>query len=278
MPRTPNITVRWNAVFADPKSRVAKRNALVGRAVNGRRATRALYAAFPMDAVEVGRGTYGVVYRAKAIDAARWMNMARVTSGAYVQGTAPQRGNVIIKFVEYSDVESRREAMHEVMVHESLPRSHYWVPLYGVVVTPNAVISVMGVADGVTLSTYASAHHGVPYKLADAVWKAVTALWRAGYAHTDLHSENIIVDPKNLGVKLIDFGLAAPFKTRPTRTQVTDAAWQRTVHHALDSLAAERFRPKSVDNDDITRHSGNTQMLRVLAATSRPPSHRLKNI
>lgn len=42
--------------------------------------------------------------------------------------------------------------------------------------------------------------------------KAILSIWSAGYIHTDLHVENLLIDPETLQIKVIDFGLAVKSK------------------------------------------------------------------
>lgn len=63
--------------------------------------------------------------------------------------------------------------------------------------------------EGKTLYEFLKKHHhdvGKTQKVVRNLKNAILCMWKAGFIHSDLHLDNIIVTPK-LGVKLIDFGM-----------------------------------------------------------------------
>ena len=70
----------------------------------------------------------------------------------------------------------------------------------------NCYVTVMDRAPGVPLESYMPKITAKAYVMIE---RAFASLWMCGCIHNDAHMNNVMIDPKTLGVTIIDFGLAS---------------------------------------------------------------------
>ena len=65
------------------------------------------------------------------------------------------------------------------------------------------------------------------------VGRGLAALHGKGVMHRDIKSENVLIDPKTLQVKLIDFGFASECNREGRNTQYMVTRWYRPLEIVL---------------------------------------------
>lgn len=208
----------------------------------------------------VGEGQYGTAVKV-VVDASVKTALAEMReSGSQVQtGTVPKLGDeVVVKFQEMRRVPNETPGGHEhrlvgflgrcareSFVHKRLassascvrlacsgapacpavPRFHFAAFSHARGSAGQRYVCVMGLAPGVTLSSYLR-REGLTADLYARVEKAVASLWMAGVIHADLHRGNIVYDPGAGTVTIIDFGWAV----------IVPAALKKRVADALEGM------------------------------------------
>jgi len=97
------------------------------------------------------------------------------------------------------------------------PRGHkgkqFFPKIYAMFTDPECglAITVMQYIDGVSMEKYIHAKKArkepIPFKVLDQLSRGIMTMWLAGFVHSDLHHQNVIVT-NNEDVKILDFGLA----------------------------------------------------------------------
>jgi len=102
-----------------------------------------------------------------------------------------------------------------------IPKLHFGGLVRDHATGKNAYVIAMGVAPGVVMNKYVQTT-----KLTADVYvrleRAVIALWLAGFAHGDLHKDNMLYDPQTGHATIIDFGFGVTLPAE-MRQKVTQA-------------------------------------------------------
>ncbi|PZG14576.1 hypothetical protein C1I95_21400 [Micromonospora craterilacus] len=187
------------------------------------------------DAVEVGRGGFGVVYRAWQPDFHRWVAVKVLAADWH----GPSRARFER---ELKTLGRLSDHPHIVTLHQA-----------GRTVAGNPYL-LMAYEEGGSLADRLAATDGSGAEVAEPRWVAAVAggiavagaletAHRAGVLHRDVKPGNILISPYG-EPKLADFGLARP------RTEVPDAGRRRvtaSVPHAAPEVL--RGEPASVTSD-----------------------------
>ena len=134
---------------------------------------------------------------------------------------------------------------------------------------------------GETLESFINRRKFIPLKLHTNIDHAVKEMLRNGVVHSDLHGNNILINPRSFTVKIIDFGFATilPPGLHDMVLEVLDRGG--TVQNAfkktglLDTIDASKFEYSFY-------HSNMKMVKRIRKLRNRAPlvglrSHRLKN-
>lgn len=159
---------------------------------------------------------------------------------------------MLLKVQWLSDADSEKSAVFEDVVHRELYNSEhilFGLPIKGDEVVPGfaAGITVLGkatrvlrltfmtvVAPSVTLRDYVG-KNGVSAELYSKVERVIGFMWKSGFAHGDLHADNVLV--KNGTPYLIDFG----FVVRMPRHKVARMRSRISSFAFIDKLFAQEY-------------------------------------
>ena len=222
----------------------------------------------------LGKGTYGRVYETTGEQASAWLaDYQDAGKGHFfvlrekLHPLPPGKHAVAVKVIApdlndpkaVADFRAGRQrtlhlALREAYVHGSLPLSQYWPVLYEYSVDHRGyVYQVMALAGGTSLLNWLADNKDPEkrQKVLRRVRQAVEALWTEGFAHNDLHLDNVLVNDRTLQVHIIDFGFAKPLR----RPRPRDERWRDAFLAAADSRARAQ---------GFGFHSPNVHVLRTL--------------
>ena len=187
-------------------------------------------------------GVFGVTFRlANSGPAAAALQLARRRASFLVEGKEPAAGAGLVLKIARDFDERYPRVVHpknrvDAFVRESLKESSWHrhlddaaclrldgvsrgacianhVPDFhwsGMVVDSTTgrrfYVTLMGVAPGLTVSSYAAGKAGLTADVYLAIERAAVLMWLYGVAHTDFHTGNMMVDPATGAVTIIDFG------------------------------------------------------------------------
>jgi len=239
----------------------------------------------------IGSGSYGDVYAISLDQKKRkWMdtllsNLRNVTSFESIG----KKSRIVMKIEELDRMiplnkdevfRLAGEAYIQQYVHTQAGKCAPAVFFSGTLANKYHII-VMQYARGETLDSFIQRRKFIPPRLYKRIDMAVSNMLRSGVVHSDLHSNNILVDPATYSVKLIDFGFATMIppdlhnnvlKILNARGSVRDA-FEKTG--LMDVINSSKFQYSYYFSDPklISRIG----KLRNLAPTAGLRSHALKN-
>ena len=188
----------------------------------------------------LGEGTYGEVFRVKLTD--RHREYAEGLSRRVPRSPHLPLGEVAaVKLQPVDHNERVYQAIAESKIHAQLVPTGAVPRLYasGYDAQHQTFVTIMQLINGTELEEWLQDRDNVlPAKLFVAIEDAVVKMWRAGIAHADLNSKNIMVLPNNKEVKIIDFSLsiALPKRLIPeSRQQALDRSYQARLLEYLES-------------------------------------------